>query len=222
MYEHKIRHWWPLAVVAGLAIGLFTNSLLAQAPGVGSNLPTSWGIPLDSIKRTYTQTVSQLSASGTASSDIVQLCGAAGITTKITKVNFGGRATAVQPVDVVITKRSSLDASGTVYNGAPFGALSQPGIAYDTGDSASQSSVTPYVTTPTQLGTLVGVVSTIQVYLGNLTTGTSPASSIQLFGDRPSKAPTLRSATQCAVVGISPAVIVQGGLFDITLEWTEE
>jgi hypothetical protein len=41
------------------------------------------------------------------------------------------------------------------------------------------------------------------------------------FGDRPNKAMTLRSATDCVVVALSAATVA-GGLFDITAEWTEE
>ena len=218
----KFRYLFPIAALVGLLIGVFTNALLAQSPGVNSPYNPVWSIPIDSIKRTYSQSVMQLSASGTASSDIVQLCGAAGVTTKLVRATFSGRATAVQPVDVILIKRSNWDTGGTVYAGGGFAGLSAVGIPNDANDAASVAAVTPYTASPT-LGTAVGVINTAQAYLGNLTTGISGQPPVIFdYGNRPDKAPTLRSATQCVAVGLSPTSIVNGGLFDINMEWTEE
>jgi hypothetical protein len=222
MYDRRILRWLPAALLGGVAIGLVTNSL-AQSPGVNSNFPITWILPTDSPKRTYMQQITQLSAPAAGlGNDIFQLCGApASIQTKVTKITFAGRATAVQPLDVLLIRRSTLDRSGTVTPGSPYVALSKTGIPMDVNDSAGQATVTPYVVSPTQVGTFVGTVAAAQAYMGNLTTGVSGPPTVFTFGDIPNKAMTLRSATDCVVVALSAATVA-GGLFDITAEWTEE
>lgn len=208
-------------LLGGIFAALLGAVAWAQSPGVNSPFQPVWSIPLDSIKRTYVQTVTQLSASSAAATDVVQFCGSATVTTKLTRLSFAGRATTAAPVDVVLVKRSTVDASGTVSLQYPFIGVSVVGLPYDASDSASTANVTAYTTSPSQLGTLVGNIASVQAFLGNLTTGQPGPVTVFDFGNRPSKAPTLRSATQCIAINLSSAVVT-GGLYDITVEWTEE
>lgn len=204
------------SALAGVGIGIYTNAQ-AQSPGVNSPFNPVWSIPLDSIKRTYSN-VQQLSP-GAFATDISTLCGAASITTKLTRVLVSARATAVSPTDIFLVKRSNWD----IVLPTP---ASSTGIPYDANDSAGLAAVTYYGnasnTGALTLGTLVGVLAVAQSYVGNLTTGIpgQPTWAFD-FGNRPSKAPTLRSATQCLALNLSGTS--QGGnLYDITWEWTEE
>lgn len=197
-----------LLVGAGLA--LLLSSAFAQSPGVNSNLAQVWSIPLDSIKRTYSIGIPKLSPTS-AATDIFQICGASGITTKLTRVTISGRATTAVTADIYLEKYSTANAlSGT--------ALSP--IAYLAGQVAAKSSIYDYTGSVT-VGTLVGVIGMAQTFIGNLTT-TSPGPPATFdYGNRPAMAPTLTSASQCISLNLSGQTF-GANVFDITAEWTEE
>lgn len=215
----SLLKWSAVAIGAGLVIGLYTNHVAhAQSPGVNSPFQPVWSIPLDSIKRTYSQTL-QLSPGGLAT-DISTLCGAATVQTKLVRVKIAGRATAVSPMDIFLVKRSNWDITASP-------AASAVGVPFDANDAASVAAVTWYQNASNQgnsvqLGTLVGVIDAAQIYVGNLTTGVAQGGPwVFDYGNRPDKAPSLRSATQCLALNLSGTS--QGGnLLDITWEWTEE
>lgn len=194
---------------------------LAQAPGINSPFNTTWSINLDSIKRTYGTAVTNLSPTQASVADIWQLCGSSTATIKLTALRVGARATAVQALDIFLTKRSTWDGSGTVSANDPFRGVSINGIALDSSDSASTALVIAWTASPTQLGTFVGNIASFQIYTGNLTTGLPGAQSEFLFGDRAAKAPTLRGQQQCLSVNVSQGG-VGGNLYNISAEWTEE
>lgn len=215
----KLRYLLPIGALVGLLIGLATNSMMAQSPGINSPWNVVWNVPVDSIKRTYSQSL-QLSP-GVVATDISTLCGSGTpIQTKLTRIIVSGRTSAVSPMDLFLVKRSNWDITAST-------APSVTGIPYDANDAASVAAVTWYQNAGNQgnspvLGTLVGVIGAAQIYLGNLTTGT-PGQPMAIFdyGNRPDKAPTLRSATQCLAINIS-GTGAAGNLLDITWEWTEE
>jgi hypothetical protein len=219
MRLNKWLYLLPMAVAAGLGIGVFTR-VVAQSPGVNSPYQPTWSIPIDSIKRTYSN-VAQLSP-GAFATDISTFCGAAGVTTKLSRVQVMARATAVSPLDIYLIKRSNWDTGGTVANG-----VSQTGVPYDINDAASKAAVTYYTNssnggTTFNLGTLIGIIGVTQTYFGNLTVG-EPGEPAWVFDylNRPTKNPTLRSATDCLALNLSGTS--QGAnLLDITWEWTEE
>ncbi len=219
----NLIRWLLASAAVGAAIGYGVNALHAQSPGVGSNFPITWTMEYASPQRTYSSQIVQLSLTNGVITDVWQICGAAGKVTKIRQITLNGRSTAVQPIDVTLIKRSNWDTGGTVAsNQAPFGgALSALGVPYDSTASAGGAAVTPYVANPTVLGTLVGNLTTAQHYLGNLTTGINVGPLVFDFGLGPDGEPTLRSATECLALNLSPSV-VPGGLLDIGTRWTEE
>lgn len=184
----------------------------AQSPGVNSPFVPVWSIPLDSIKRTYSVGF-QLSPATTAT-DIMQICGNAQNTVKVTRIAIAGRATAVSPMDLFLLRRSGQDTNSS-------NAVSPTAAQADYSDAGPQSFVNFYWTNPTTLATLVAVLGTFQTYLGNLTTGTTGSQWAFDFGNRPAKAPTLRGASQCLVVNLS-GTSSSGNLTDLMVEWTEE
>lgn len=217
MWKPKLRYLLPVGALVGLVIGVFTNSLVAQSPGVNSPFVPVWSIPLDSIKRTYSS-VAQLSPGGFAT-DISTLCGAAGVVTKLTRLAVTARATAVSPTDIYLLKRSNWD----VVSPTPASSL---GVAYDVNDVASKAATTFYGngnSSPSlTLGTLIGNIGLVQEYVGNLTTGVAQQSAWTFdYGNRPDKAPTLRSATDCLAINLS-GTSQAGNLYDVYWEWTEE
>ena len=225
-------------VVAGVISLSEWTRLRAQSPGVNSPWGITWGIPLDSIKRTYALQATNLSPPGVPQ-DLLQICGAAGVTTKVQRFVVSGRATAVAGLDLIVQKRSSLDtggvfASNTPWAGTPIAAVSIVGQSYDSTDGASVATVTAYTSAPIAItasvnaannftfGTVVANIAAAQLFLGNLTTGTpSQNPAVIDWGNRPSKAPTLRSATQCLGVATSPTGLA-ANVIDAYVEWTEE
>lgn len=205
------------ATLIGAILGLMATvgiyGVLAQAPGVNSPWQPVWAIPIDSIKRTYVQSISSLSAAAPAT-DIFQLCGGSGVVTRVTKVTVGGRATAVTSGDVYLIKRSTAATGGTA-----FQLSGTVGVPYDSSISAGVSTATAYSANPT-VGTLVGVIARAQINLSNLTTGVGTPTYVFDFGQRGS-AVVLRGAAQCLTVNLSSQSFA-GNLWSITTEWTEE
>lgn len=206
-----------LFLVAALAaIG---GAVWAQAPGVNSPFQPVWSIPLDSIKRTYSLSVWQLSPAASAT-DIWQICGGPSVITRLTKLSVGGRATAAAPADLNLIKRSGQTFGGTVAIAPPFSGVSAVGVPYDASTGASTAFVTAWTANPT-VGTVVGTIAIKQYYLGNLTTGTTNPPAEFAFGNGPGSAVVLRSSTQCLSLNLS-AQTFSGGIMDISAEWTEE
>lgn len=185
---------------------------IAQAPGVNSPFQPVWSIPLDSIKRTYAAGVASLSGQAGAQTDILQICGSATTTVRVTKMAVAGRATAVSPADIWILKRSTANTGGT--------AQLSTEVPLDTGTSAATAAVEAYSVAPTT-GTLVGTIAAGQIYLGNLTTGVGTPLLNLLWGDRPGSAVVLRGAAQCLAMNLSSQVHA-GALWNVSVEWTEE
>lgn len=208
----------------GLLASLVTGAL-AQQPGVNSPYNPVWSIPLDSIKRTYSQAMSNLVVASSATT-WWQICGSATATIRLTRVTIAGRDTAAASADVQLIKTSTAASGGTIAAGQPFNGASIVGIPYDTNFSASTATVTAWTANPT-VGTPVvasaGWIWSGQVFLGNLTTGQPGPATIIDFGNHPGAAVTLRGAAQCiaisSAVGTGPG---SGNLMDVTMEWTEE
>lgn len=203
------------ALLLSTALALVAGAVWAQSPGVNSPFNPVWSIPLDSIKRTYSVAVSNLSPSAVPATDVMQICGSSSATIRLTRVLFSGRATAVTPVDVVLNKRSTADTGGTVATNPTTA------VPYDANIAAATAAITAWNSNPTT-GTLVGPVAIRQYYLGNLTTGTSGPTADFDFGDRPGSAIVLRGAAQCVAVSLSPAASPAGSVLDLSAEWTEE
>lgn len=206
-----------LALIGGWA--------LAQSPGVNSNFPVTWSIPLDSSKRTYSMAMANLVAASSPTT-YWQLCGSASSTVRVTRVAIAGRQTTAAAADFQLIKTSTAATGGTIAAGQPFGGVAVVGNPYDTGTAAGTALVTAWTANPTvgtPIVTSAGWVWSGQIFLGNLTTTASSAGINIDFGNRPASAVVLRGAAQClaisSAVGTGPG---SGNLMDITEEWTEE
>lgn len=214
-----------LALGVGLGLLALGSWALAQSPGVNSNLAQVWNIPLDSIKRSYSQAMSNLVVASSPTT-YWQLCGSATSTVRVNRITIAGRQTAVAAADIQLIKTSTAATGGTIASGQPFGGAAVVGVPYDTAIGAGTALVTAWTANPT-VGTPVvasaGWVYSGQVTLGNLTTGVGGSPLVISFGDHPASAVVLRGAAQClaisSAVGTGPG---SGNLMDITEEWTEE
>jgi hypothetical protein len=214
-----------LLLVATALASLAVGAALAQSPGINSPFGVSWGIPLDSIKRTYSQAMANLVVASSPTT-YWQLCGSATSTVRVTRITIAGRQTTAAHADIQLIKTSTAATGGTIAAGQPFAGVAVVGVPYDTGDAAGTALVTAWTANPT-VGTPVvasaGWVWAGQIFLGNLTTGQSNTQTVIDFGNHPGKAVVLRGAAQClaisSAVGTGPG---SGNLMDITEEWTEE
>lgn len=210
------------ATLLTLALGAIA---LAQSPGVNSNLAQVWTIPLDSIKRTYSMSMTNLVAASSPTT-YWQICGSATSTVRVTRFTIAGRQTTAAHADFQILKTSTAATGGTIASGYPFNGAAVVGYPYDTGFAAGTALTTAWTANPT-VGTPIvasaGFVWSGQIFLGNLTTTQSNAETIIDFGNHPGSAVVLRGAAQClaisSAVGTGPG---SGNLMDISEEYTEE
>jgi hypothetical protein len=215
---------WLLLGVGLAALGSYA---LAQSPGVNSPYNPVWSIPIDSIKRTYGQALWGLSPT-TLITDLFVLCGNANNTTRVTRLIFSGRASAVSPMDVNIIKRSVAPSGGVITGAYPILGTSAVGIPYDTNFGASQSWITAYggigagISANPSVGALVGILASRQYYPGNLTTTVSTYPALEFdFGNNPGSAAVLRGINQCLSINLS-GNSYPGAALDIEAQWTEE
>jgi hypothetical protein len=202
-----------LALLAGtclLSAALLPPAIAGPAPGTNSPFNAVWNIPVDSIKYTYSASFQVVNVA--SATDIAEICGGAGVTTRISRISVGGRATAAITADVVLASRSAANAGGTSTAGTA--------VPYNSGSPAAKSTVLIYTANPSTVGTLIGNIAFVQVPLGNLTTTASTTLGLD-FATRPASEPALIGAAQCIGVNLN-ATTYSGGLFDITIEWTEE
>lgn len=206
----KLRYALAAALLS-IPLALGTYNALAQCPGINCVFNQVIAIPVDGIRTTYAISVRGL-VPATNASDIVEFCGSATKTVRITKISVGGRATSAASVDLTLVKRSTANSGGTATNPTR--------VPYDASAGAASATVSAYTANPT-LGTAVGSISTKQLFLGNLTTGAPGADAQWTFGDRPATAVILRAAAQCLGISFNSGT-ASGGLLDAELEWTEE
>jgi hypothetical protein len=209
-----------LLSVSALAINTFLSGpASAQSPGINSPFNIIWSIPLDSIKRTYGIAFTGLVAAA-AATDIMQICGSATTTVKVTRMRVSGRATAAAGMDVQIIKRSAANTGGTINASAPWSGSFVTGFAYDASDAAGTALTATWTANPT-VGTAVGTIDSAQVALSVAATTVGGAVTNFDFGNRPAKAVTLRGAAQCLSMNLNAATYA-GNLLDVSTEWTEE
>ena len=201
-------------LLLGVAFAVTLGALgLAQSPGVNSNLAVVWTLPLDSVKRTYGAGVMGLQVSSAAVTDVFQICGATGITTRITKLAMGGKVGTAIALPYQIVRRTSADTGGQ--------SAVAVGTPYDSTFVSASSVVTSWTDVPTALGTTLG--SIIGTRLLGLSVSTTLASSdTNSYGTRPASALVLRSPTQCVAINFGTQTTITGNALDIEAEWTEE
>ncbi len=164
----------------------------------------------EGLKATYSAASQVVAAS--AATDVVYITGSAGKTTRITRINVGGRATSAAPADVSIVKRSTADTAGTC---AAATAVPHDNL------SASAATTIKFCTANPTLGTAVGTLREKQTFLGNLTTGAPGADAEFKQADRPSQTWVLRGAGDTIAINLNGGTF-SGNLMDIDIEFTEE
>lgn len=213
-----------LLLSLALTLGLLAPAF-AQSPGVNSNLAQVWTIPLDSTKRTYSLSMSNLVVASSPTT-YWQICGSATTTVRVTRISISGRQTTAAAADFQLIKTSTAATGGTIASGQPFAGAAVTGLPYDSNSAAATALVTAWTANPT-VGTPIvasaGWIWSGQLFMGNLTTTTGANVTNIDFGNRPGSAVVLRGTAQClaisSAVGTGPG---SGNLMDITTEWTEE
>lgn len=212
----KLRNWLIATACAAPLLawgyGEYVRRAEAQCPGVNCTAATVVNMPIDGPRATYGAGIRALVAPSSPT-DIVQVCGSASKTVRITKVIFSGRASTAVSLDVTLVRRSTAN-TGQTTNITP--------VTYDTNNAASSLTPFAYTTNPVTLGTSLGSIASRQYFLANLTTtiGTPPLE--WHFGNRPAQALVLRGATQCLSVSLDQGgTSYSGNSLDVAFEWTE-
>jgi hypothetical protein len=146
--------------------------------------------------------------------DLVQICGNATTTVRITRIHIDGISTAAATALVKLVTYSTADTVGT--------STTLTDVNGDPSDPAGLAVVKAYTVNPT-LGTALGIVA-----VGNLTTNTVASSAFNnsgltwTFGDRWNEEMTLRGAASCLSMNGNAASFTSGAALDVDVEWTEE
>ena len=212
-------------LLAGVGLLALGAAALAQSPGINSPWPLGWSIPLDSIKRTYSLSMTNLVVASSPTT-YWQICGSASSTVRVTRLTIAGRQTTAAHADFQLLKTSTAATGGTIASGQPFAGAAIVGYPYDTNSAAGTALTTAWTANPT-VGTPIvasaGFLWSGQIFLGNLTTAQSNAETLIDFGNHPGSAVVLRGTAQClaisSAVGTGPG---SGNLMNITEEYTEE
>lgn len=203
------------ALLVGLAFVATIGAVaIAQQPGVNSTLNAVFAVPIDNKAPTYGAGIRGLVPASSAT-DVFTLCGNASNIVRVSSVVASGRATAVAGIDVSLVLRTTANSGGT--------SSTVTIQKYDSSFSNASSVVLAYTANPT-LGTSqggqLGMISTKQMFYGNLTTGLAAPPVEWYFGNRPAGMPVLRGVAQCLAINLN-GQSASGGLFELAVEWME-
>lgn len=160
---------------------------------------------MDGNKTSYSASVSGLVG---VAGDILIINGSATKTVRVTRMSFGGTATAAADMDVTLIKRSSANSAGTGVAATP----------HDSANAAATAVVQSYTAAPTP-GAAVGTpVRSAKSFIATATT--APFIQNWDFGNGPKQGVVLRGVAQGLAMNVSATQI--GALYDLDLEWTEE
>jgi hypothetical protein len=168
----------------------------------------------DHWKATYSACVIGL-VPGATPQDIFTITGSSSKTIRVLRLDVTGQATAAQPLDVVILKRSTANSAGT--------SSAVTAVPHDSNDTAT-ATVLSYTVNPTA-GTLVGNLRASKLTLGIKTAATTDINAdhfTEFFGNRPGKAVVLRGTAQVLAVNLNGITAISGWVFNINIEWSEE
>lgn len=172
---------------------------------------------LSGSKITYSVSNRGLTSALTAT-DIFVISGSATKIVKIVKLTFSGTATNQVIVDLLMLKRSTVNAGGTIVALTP--------IPYDSTNPSATATVKAYTLNPTTLGTLVGQIRSDKIFLpstaptGSTGIGTNGIYEFK-YGESFSQPITLRGINESLSLNLNSTTIA-GSNFDINLEFTEE
>lgn len=202
-------------------LALFSGAALADnafntTGGYGNPILDARGagyVSVDGLRATYSYVASDITPVATAT-DVVVITGSATKTVRISRVCFGGSATAASIYDVYMYKRTVADTGGTATNPTP--------TQHDSNDAAASAVVSLYTANPT-----VGTGTLIRGSKTFLINGATPVGGTPLtcwdFGIGVER-PTLRGVAQQFAInhGAGAQAVPAGASVYYNVEWTEE
>lgn len=200
-------------------LALFSGAALADnafntTGGYGNPILDTRGasyVSIDGLRATYSYVATDVTPVATAT-DVVVIAGSATKTVRISRVCFGGSATAASIYDVYMYKRTVANTGGTATNPVP--------TQHDSGDAAASATVSLYTANPT-LGT-GSIVRASKTFLIN---GGTPVGGTPIqcwdFGVGVER-PTLRGVAQSFALNHGGAAVPAGASLYYNVEFTEE
>ncbi len=174
----------------------------------------SWGNNALSVSQTDlnkpTYSATNIFTAANLATDIFTLTGSATKTIRVSRITISGTRTTATATALFLLKRSTANTGGT--------STTLTGVPHDSQNAAATAVARSYTANPT-LGTLVGNIKTLQLYMPT-TTGVVGENTIE-WGKRPGQTIVLRGTGQVLSVNLN-GVTVAGNSFSISIEWTEE
>lgn len=151
-------------------------------------------------------------ATVTSATDVFTLTGSASKTIRVTQVRISGTIdTAAQYVNVALNIHSSANTAGT--------SSAVTAIPHDSADAAATGTVLSYTGNPT-IGTSLGAVRAAR-YFAPLSATAAPTTELVFdFTTRNARGIVLRGTAQQLAINLGTTA--NSGVFDISIEWTEE
>lgn len=184
----------------------------------GTQYAQQFTTPLDGRKATYSAGKAGLVPASSAT-DIFTITGATGKVVRVTRVTLTATSSSATPaaLDVVLLRRSTANSSGT--------STAPTAVAHDSTNVSASATVLAYTANPTT-GTAVGTIRNSKFFQTLATyTATDFPTKDQItwdFGNRPSQAIVLRSASEVLAINLNGSSATSTASFDIDVEWTEE
>jgi hypothetical protein len=165
------------------------------------------------VMATYSLGINSLAIATTTPTDICRISGSASKLLKILQVQVSALQTTAGEVNVLLIKRSTANTGGTSTTPTP--------VPHDSLDSAASSVVAFYTANPTALGTSLGIVNAIKLFVPNATTASAPGTPVWDFSQAFEKPLILRGVNESLVINLN-GVTAAGATFNINITWTEE
>lgn len=167
--------------------------------------------PVASIYDTYSAAAVGL-VPGLLATDIFTISGSATKTVKITRIEISATQTTLSAANLILVSRSTANTGGT--------STTVAGVEHSSPGGSSTAVVRAYTANPAALGTSLGPIRAARAIIPALTGNLAPNLVTWTFGDRPSEAITLTGTGELLAVNLN-GLTVAGGVFDISVEWTE-
>lgn len=189
--------------------GLGANQTITTVADSAGNLTSVTNT--EGVKATYSATKLAL-ATVTSGTDVFTLTGSATKTLRVTRIIVGGTIdTAAQYVNLAVNVHSTANTGGTSTSVTP--------IPHDSADAAGTGTVLAYTGNPT-IGTSLGAIASAR-YFAALSGTAAPTTQVVFdFGNRNTRCPVLRGTAQ--QIAINLGTTSNAGVFNISVEWTEE
>lgn len=191
-----------------------TSAINAKFGSLGTKV-ASGSAPVTQSKEITYRAVGLNIASVLTPTDIFTITGSGTKTIKVTKIIVSAQQTTTSLRDVIILKRSTANSGGT--------STTMTNVVNDSNDAAATATVRAYTANPTT-GTLVGNVDTAKIVVDTAAVGanaSSPPDWVFIFDGQSAKPLVLRGTGEVVAVNLN-SITSAGGLWNFTVEWTEE